>query len=86
MTTFINNYSFMDLLKDYNYVPEADQHAIQFPENIASLVEFFTDMVKNRTADYDFMDLLGDNGYVPVNDNWVKSNSNDNDEIINIAS
>ena len=86
MIKVLETYSFMDLLKDYNYVPAADQHVIQFPENIASLVEYFTDMVKGGTTDYDFMDLLGDNGYVPVNDNWVKTNIDDYDEIIKIAS
>ena len=76
---------FIDLLKDYNYVPEAEKSAIEFPENVAALVEFFTDLVKSRTNDYDFMDLLGDNGYVPVNDNWVKSIKDNNKEIIEIA-
>ena len=56
----------MDLLKDYNYVPETEKSAIEFPENISALVEYFTDLIKSRTEDYDFMDLLSDNGYVPV--------------------
>ena len=76
----------MDLLKDYNYVPEAEKSAIEFPENVSALVEYFTDLIKNKTEDYDFMSLLGDKGYVPVNDNWTKSYVNDNSKIEKIAS
>lgn len=86
MTNVLNTYSFMDLLKDYNYVPEAEKSEVEFPENIASMVEYFTDFIKNKTEDYDFMDLLGDKGYVPVNDNWYKTYTNDNDENVKIAS
>lgn len=85
MTNVLKRYGFMDLLKDYNYVPEAEKSAIEFPENVAALVEFFTDLIKNRTVDYDFMDLLSDKGYVPVNDNWVKSIKDNNEEIIKVA-
>lgn len=86
MTSVFNTYSFMDLLKDYSYVPEADAPIVEFPTNLASVVEFFTDMVKSRTTDYDFMDLLGDNGYVPVNDNWVKPYTITSSDIEKIAS
>ena len=72
MTNVFNTYSFMDLLKDNNYVPEAATPVVEFPANVASMMEYFTDFVKSSSEDYDFMDLLGDNGYIPVNDNWVK--------------
>lgn len=85
MTNVFKEYNFMDLLKDYNYVPEAEKSVIEFPENVAALVEFFTDMIKNSTTDYTFLDLLGDKGYVPVNDNWVKAIKDNNEEIIKIA-
>lgn len=86
MTNVLTAYTFMNLLKDYNYVPEAEKIEIEYPTNLAALVEFFMDMIKNKTTDYDFMDLLGDNGYVPVNDNWKKIRSNDNEKIVDIAS
>ncbi|MBL4601948.1 MAG: hypothetical protein JKY84_04320 [Emcibacteraceae bacterium] len=86
MTNVLSTYSFMDLLKDYNYVPEAEKSAIEFPENISALVEYFTDLIKSRTEDYDFMDLLSDNGYVPVNDNWTKPYTNDNNKDVQLAS
>ncbi|HPF45399.1 MAG: hypothetical protein KDF58_07095 [Alphaproteobacteria bacterium] len=86
MINVLKTYSFMDLLKDYNYVPEAEKSAIEFPENVSALVEYFTDLIKNKTEDYDFMSLLGDKGYVPVNDNWTKSYVNDNSKIEKIAS
>jgi len=86
MTQVLSTYGFMDLLKEYNYVPETEKNEIEFPENIAALVAYFTDLVKSRTEDYDFLDLLDDKGYVPVNDNWIKSYINDNDEINKIAS
>lgn len=76
----------MDLLKDYNYVPATEKSEIEFPENIASLVEYFTDLVKSKTEDYDFLDLLSDKGYAPVNDNWVKTYVNDNGDTVKIAS
>jgi len=86
MTNVLNTYNFMDLLKEYNYVPETDRSEIRFPENIAALVEYFTDLVRSKTEDYDFMDLLGDKGYVPVNDNWVKSRINKKQDSLKIAS
>ncbi len=86
MTKIFNTYCFMDLLKDYNYVPEADKPVVEFPANLASVVEYFTVFIKSRSEDYDFMDLLGDNGYVPVNDNWVKPYTIDPDDIEKIAS
>ncbi len=86
MTNVFNTYSFMDLLKDNNYVPEAAAPIVEFPTNVASVVEYFTDMLKNTSEDYDFMDLLSDNGYVPVNDNWVKPYTITSDDIEQIAS
>ncbi len=86
MIRMFNTYSFMDLLKDYNYVPEAEKTEVEFPENVTALVASFMDMIKSRTTDYDFMDLLGDSGYVPVNDNWVKVLSNDNNDGEKVAS
>ena len=74
----------MDLLKDYNYVPEADRSEAVISQDFTKLVASFSSFIRNKTIDYDFMDLLGDNGYVPVNDNWVKSESND--IIVEIAS
>ncbi len=76
----------MDLLKDYNYVPTTDQNDTQYYQVVKNLINKLSGLVADRTRDYDFMDLLVDNGYVPINDNWIKSNSNDNDQIIDIAS
>ncbi len=84
MTNIFNTYCFMDLLKDYNYVPEADRSETAVSQDFTKLVTSFSNFIKNKTTDYDFMDLLGDNGYVPVNDNWVKSKSDD--IIVEIAS
>ncbi|MBT6032521.1 MAG: hypothetical protein HOH19_08090 [Kordiimonadaceae bacterium] len=86
MTTVFNTYSFMDLLKDYNYVPETVQSENNLLSKAITLIAQITGIVKSKTEDYDFMDLLGDNGCVPVNDNWVKSHTNDNAKLINIAS
>lgn len=86
MTNIFNTYSFMDLLKDYNYVPTAVQSKISIFQIINNLIEKVSGLITDKTTDYDFMDLLGDNGYVPVNDNWIKSSRNDNGKIINIAS
>ena len=94
MTNIFTTYSFMDLLKDYNYVPASDQNEVTLEDNINGLIEneintiisTVTSFVKSNTQDYDFMDLLKDNGYVSVNDNWVKSYSNDNDVAIVVAS
>ncbi|MDG1708234.1 MAG: hypothetical protein P8H03_05695 [Emcibacteraceae bacterium] len=81
-------------MKDYNYVPASDQNEVTLEDNINGLIEneintiisTVTSFVKSNTQDYDFMDLLKDNGYVSVNDNWVKSYSNDNDVAIVVAS
>lgn len=86
MTTVINTASFMDLLKDYNYVPETVQSENNFLAKATTFIALVTGIVKSKTEDYDFMDLLGDNGYVPVNDNWIKSHTNDNAKLVNIAS
>ena len=84
----------MELLKDYNYVPASDQNEVTLKENINGLIEneinsiinAVTSFVKSSSLDYDFMDLLKDNGYVSVNDNWVKSYSNDNAPAIKAVS
>lgn len=86
MINILSMYSFMDLLKDYNYVPEAEHVETQTSHNITVLVDFVSNLVKVKTTDYDFMDLLANNGYVPTNDNWAKPYSNDNNEIVEIAS
>ena len=86
MTTVLNKTSFMDLLKDYNYVPETVQSENNFLSKAKTFIALVTGIVKSRTEDYDFMDLLGDNGYVPVNDNWAKSHTNDNVKLVSIAS
>lgn len=86
MTTFINTYSFMDLLKDNNYVPETDHSESSFMQYIEDAYEFIAKKVRTNTEDYGFMDLLNDNGYVPSNDYWVPKPSNDNDIVIKVAS
>jgi len=63
MTTLTTTYSFMDLLKDYNYVPETDHSENFFLLTIKSAYNRLADLV--RTNDYNFMDLLKDNDYVP---------------------
>ena len=84
MTTFINTYSFMDLLKDYNYVPETDHSENEYISTIKSTFNRLADLV--RTNDYDFMDLLHDKGYVPVEALVLPIPSNDNDFILRVAS
>lgn len=68
----------MDLLKEYNYVPETDLLETTYTQDINELIDTVSTFVKESTEDYDFMDLLGDKGYQSVNDNWVKAHSNDN--------
>jgi hypothetical protein len=94
MTNIFNTYNFMDLLKAYNCVPASDQNEVTLEDNINGLIEdeisnlinSVTSFVKSSSQDYDFLDLLKDNGYVSVNDNWVKSYSNDNQPAIEVAS
>lgn len=86
MTKVFTTYSFMDLLKDYNYVPDTENETTKHSYNVKALIELVSNFVNSRTYDYDFMDLLTDNGYKPVNDNWVKSHSTDNKDTVEIAS
>ena len=86
MIKVLDTYSFMDLLKDYNYVPEADRVEAEFQSNIAAMVGFVKGLVKEQTTDYDFMDLLSNNGLEAVNDDWSKDHSNDNGVVDKIAS
>lgn len=62
MNTQTMTYSFMDLLKDHNYVPKTDHGSNDF---ISSFKDFF-ERTNGVAADYNFMDLLNDHGQVPV--------------------
>ncbi|MCC3861355.1 hypothetical protein [Pseudemcibacter aquimaris] len=86
MTYIFDTYNFMDLLKDKKYVPEADVTETTYTQDINEMIDTVSAFVKSRTEDYDFMDLLGDKGYQSVNDNWVKSHSNDNQSTLEVAS
>ena len=79
MTTLLSTYSFMDLLKDNNYVPKT-VHSKN--ENIST----FADAFKKYASNYGFMDLLHDKGYVPSMDNTLLVASNDNEFIWREAS
>ena len=61
MTTLTANYNFMDLLKDYNYVPKIDRSS----NSIVGDVKRVYERVTETTSDYSFMDLLKDKGQVP---------------------
>jgi hypothetical protein len=77
----------MDLLKDYNYVPETDHYETSFIDYIEESFSPLTNFFKAGTEDYDFMDLLHDKGYIPTPSNnsvWIASN--DNDIVIQVAS
>lgn len=86
MTKFLTTYSFMDLLKDYNYVPETDHYATSIIDDIEEVFSPLADFFKAGTEDYDFMDLLHDKGYIPTPSNTVWIASNDNDIVIQVAS
>lgn len=86
MTNIFKAYSFMDLLKEYNHVPETDLLKTTYSQDINELIDTVSTFVKESTEDYDFMDLLDDKGYQSVNDNWVKTHSNDNQPSIEAAS
>jgi hypothetical protein len=55
----------MDLLKDYNYVPETDHSKNVFLTKVQGAFNRATNYLKLTSTGYDFMDLLKDNGYVP---------------------
>ena len=87
MTTFLNTYSFMDLLKDYDYVPDTDQNETSFMDEIEDVFSPIAEFFKAGSEDYDFMDLLHDKGYTPTaSDKAVWIASNDNDIVIQVAS
>lgn len=86
MTKFLKTYSFMDLLKDYNYVPETDQNETSIFENIEDILAPIADFIKASAYEYDFMDLLNDKGYVTEYSVDGMIASNDNDFIIRVAS
>ena len=86
MTKFLTTYSFMDLLKDYNYVPETDHYETSLIDDIEEVFSPLANFFKVSTEDYDFMDLLHDKGYIPTLSNTVWIASNDNDIVIQVAS
>ena len=81
MTNYFSSYSFMDLLKDHNYVPTNVVEEISIVDEIESSLNNIVDFFDANTVDYDFMDLLSDKGYVPAN-NGAFYASNDNDIIL----
>ncbi|MDA7568672.1 hypothetical protein N8742_03080 [Emcibacteraceae bacterium] len=86
MTNIFKAYSFMDLLKEYNYVPKTDLLETTYTQDINELIDTVSTFVKESTEDYDFINLLGDKGYQSMNDNWVKTHSNDNQSSIEAVS
>jgi hypothetical protein len=86
MTNIFKAYSFMDLLKEYNYVPKTDLLETTYTQDINELIDTVSTFVKESTEDDDFIDLLGDKGYQSMNDNWVKTHSNDNQSSIEAVS
>ncbi|MEZ5758446.1 MAG: hypothetical protein R3D86_09525 [Emcibacteraceae bacterium] len=86
MTKFLDTYSFMDLLKDYDYVPETGRNEPSIFDNIENILAPITDFVKASAYEYDFMDLLNDKGYVTANSANALVASNDNDLIVRAAS
>jgi len=86
MTKFLTTYSFMDLLKDYNYVPETDHYENSIIDDIENVFAPLTNLVKTGARDYDFMDLLNDKGYSPAANNKIWVASNDNDYVDQVAS
>ena len=85
MTTFTTTYSFMDLLKDNNYVPETDTNEKTFLEDIEDSILALGSYIKISAEDYSYMDLLADHGQVPANDNVLWNASNDNDNRAQVA-
>ena len=70
MTTLTTPYSFMDLLKEYNYVPEANHGSSSVLDDVKNAYE----SISETTSSYSFMDLLKDKGQVPevvANDNSI---------------
>jgi Fe2+ or Zn2+ uptake regulation protein len=70
MTTLTTPYSFMDLLKEYNYVPEANHGSSSVLDDVKNAYE----SISESTSSYSFMDLLKDKGQVPevvANDNSI---------------
>jgi hypothetical protein len=55
----------MDLLKDYNYVPETDHSENHFLSTIKNAYKNVSDFVKLNATSYGFMGLLHDNNYIP---------------------
>jgi len=86
MTNIFKAYNFIDLLKEYNYVPETDLHETTYSQDINEIIDTVSGFVKENTEDYDFMDLLDDKGYQSVNDNWTKTHSNDHAATIEAVS
>jgi len=72
----------MDLLKDYNYVPETDHYQNSILDDIEDAFAPIANIFKAGTEDYDFMDLLNDKGYVPI---YYRAASNDNGIVIQAA-
>lgn len=70
MTTLTAPYGFMDLLKEYNYVPETNHGSSNVLDDVKNTYE----RVSETTSSYSFMDLLKDKGQVPeivANDNSI---------------
>ena len=86
MTTLINTYSFMDLLKDKRHVPEIDHSNTQIMLEIENAFETISDFALFDTASNDFMDLLNDKGYVPTANDFLPIAANDNYSIMRNAS
>jgi len=76
----------MDLLKEYDYVPETDHNETSIFDNFESFFAPITDFVKASADEYDFMDLLNDKGYVTANSADALVASNDNDLFVKAAS
>jgi len=82
MTTLISNYSYMDLLKEYNYVPATIENSAGFIATVRGLIEGFSISIQAATTNYDFMSLVKDKtNYASV----TLFASNDNEAILRRA-
>lgn len=78
--TNTRSYTFLDLLKDHNYVPKLNESNFILLDNLLDAFNKLTSVFEKNTVEYDFMDLLKDNGYglepifVPANDNVFNHN------------
>lgn len=90
MTAFLKNYDFMDLLKNYNYVPEADHDEPSIWDDFEKKFDRLVEVISINTSEYDFLDLLKDKGYSELVQDHVRcvssDASNDNEIFIQVAS